>query len=128
MFGFSGNFFFTENQNFLTLESLVKYYRKEGQGFLKAQLKDGCQIIPPLNNEKFKVSLKIKKNPELWITPNSAIQIGDRLGGGNYGEVFKGSLRGTMEVAVKTLILKDKSKEKKEEFEKETEVMKILNL
>ncbi|MEM3062175.1 MAG: protein kinase [Nitrososphaerota archaeon] len=51
------------------------------------------------------------------------IEIGNRLGGGNFGDVFKGTWNGTTTVALKKL----KSSEHLEEFAKEADVLQSLN-
>ena len=90
-------------------------------------MSDGCQIVKPLNDAKFRLLLKITKNPDYWIIPSKEIEIEETLGKGNFGEVHKGTLRGTLVVAIKTLKVKSKNNDKKEEFEQETKIMKTLN-
>ena len=58
-----------------------------------------------------------------WEIDRDDIQIGDRVGVGNFGEVFKGKWRGQVEVAVKTL----KDEQGGDEFNKEAEVLKTLH-
>ena len=58
-----------------------------------------------------------------WEVDRGDIQLGDRVGVGNFGEVFKGTWRGHVEVAVKTL----KDVQGGEEFNKEAEVLKTLH-
>ena len=86
-----------------------------------------CQIVSPLNDEKFRQLRKISKDPDQWIIPSKEIEIEETLGKGNFGEVHKGKLRGTLVVAIKTLKDKSKKSDKKKEFEKETKIMKTLN-
>ena len=51
------------------------------------------------------------------------IEIGTRLGGGNFGEVFEGTWNGTTKVALKKL----KSNEAFEEFAREATVLQSLH-
>ena len=62
-------------------------------------------------------------NTDRWEIDRCDIQIGERIGGGRYGEVFKGTWRGLVDVAVK--VLKDEQGE--EEFNKEAEMLKTLH-
>ena len=59
-----------------------------------------------------------------WEIFRDDIKLGTRVGGGNFGDVYKGTWRGQVEVAIKTL--KDVGGGG-EEFFKEAEVLKTLH-
>ena len=62
-------------------------------------------------------------NTDKWEIGRDNIELGEKVGGGNFGEVFKGRWRGQVEVAVKTL----KDEQGWDELNKELEVLKKLH-
>ena len=58
-----------------------------------------------------------------WEISRDNIELGEKVGHGNFGEVFKGKWRGQVEVAVKTL----KDEQGWDELSKELEVLKKLH-
>ena len=86
-----GGYFVTSKQKFSTLPDLVAHYSQEANG-LCHQLTKPCP----------------KSKPSYWPNKKDEIDRKDlelkrRLGGGNFGDVFFGVYRGSVEVAVKTL-------------------------
>jgi len=70
---------------------------------------------------------------DVWEEDRINIELGQLIGSGNFGEVYKGLWRKRFVVAVKTLKINDQEKRnskkeeaKKEEFRKELEIMKKL--
>ena len=58
-----------------------------------------------------------------WEIFRDDITLGTKVGAGNFGDVFKGTWRGQVEVAIKTI----KDPRGGEEFFKEAEVLKTLH-
>ena len=58
-----------------------------------------------------------------WEIDRNDIDLGVRVGGGNFGDVFKGTWRDQVVVAIKTL----KDDQGAEEFNKEADVLKTLH-
>ncbi len=65
------------------------------------------------------------KSSEFFIDVND-IKLGDKLGGGNFGIVYKGTWN-RQEVAVKQLLMRNLSDDSQEEFEKEAKVWSKLH-
>lgn len=70
---------------------------------------------------------------DVWEEDRINIELGQLIGSGNFGEVYKGLWRKRFVVAVKTLKINDQEKRnakkeeaKKDEFRKELEIMKKL--
>ena len=65
------------------------------------------------------------------ISPDDVIYSeADRLGGGHFGEVYRGKFRGTFDVAIKTLKCDGdpaKSQNARDEFDKETKILMRLH-
>lgn len=86
-----GGYFVTSKQKFSTLPDLVSHYSEEANG-LCHQLTKPCP----------------KTKPSYWPNKKDEIDRKDlemkrKLGGGNFGDVYFGVYRGSVEVAVKTL-------------------------
>ena len=100
---------------------------------MKTPLSHVCFIPNPDANEKFKAALKLQIDAEAWTISKEELKTGEKLGSGNFGVVNKGTLRETVDVAIKTLIESKDNKDKEafkketEAFKKETEIMKKLN-
>jgi len=66
-----------------------------------------------------------RREEEEWNVDHDEIEFGERLGAGAFGEVFKGSWKGT-EVAIKVMHTGNVSKEMKNNFIEEMRVMNTL--
>ena len=91
-----GGFFITRRAIFNTLKELVYYYMEDSDG-LCIKL---CYPCPQLEKPQIDLSHKIK---DMWEIPRDSISLVERLGGGQFGEVFRGVWNKTTSVAVKTL-------------------------
>ena len=82
-------------------------------GFFNLSLTNICQ----------RPRLTIRPNTDKWEIERDDIEIGDRVGGGNFGDVCKGKWRGQVVVAIKTL----KDEQGIKEFTEEADVLKKLH-
>jgi serine/threonine protein kinase len=71
------------------------------------------------------VNREFNSEAEKWEIDASEITLGEKLGTGSFGEVYKGKLR-SVEVAVKKLTLKKLDEKKMEAFRKEVGIMSKL--
>ncbi|VDK20371.1 unnamed protein product [Taenia asiatica] len=112
--GGSGGFYISTKRGFPSLRDLVEHYSAEADGLCR-RLTRACPRPPPLTSD---LSVQTKDH---WEIPRSSITLLQRLGAGQFGEVWKGTWNGTTEVAVKMLKPGAMSKE---EFLKEARIMK----
>ncbi|XP_070618125.1 tyrosine-protein kinase Fes/Fps isoform X2 [Erythrolamprus reginae] len=81
------NLYRLEGEAFPTIPLLVDHFLKSRQPFMK---KSGIVLVKPIPKDK-------------WVLDHEDIVLGQRIGQGNFGEVFSGSLRGSnTPVAVKS--------------------------
>jgi serine/threonine protein kinase len=66
-----------------------------------------------------------RKEHNEWEMDYSELEVGEQMGAGGYGVVYKAKWRGT-EVAVKTMVSKDITKEHERSFKEEVLVMTAL--
>ncbi|RXG59079.1 Tyrosine-protein kinase isoform SRK4 [Armadillidium vulgare] len=93
-----GSFYISPQMKFTSLEQLVTYYQ-EHKTRVSLKLKNPCQT--PHKEELPQVSnLKVI---DTWEIQRHQIQLQEKLGTGNFGEVYKGLWNKTTEIAVKTL-------------------------
>jgi len=122
-----------DRQKFNTLAKLVNEYI-EGRGVKKIETKIRtiCKLLKPFDDLKLRQIFKIMGEINIWLIPIKELELGEKLGSGEFGEVFSGKLRGE-EVAVKKLKqqknVSDAQGLEKEKtaFERECENMKKLN-
>eukprot|EP00045_Choanoeca_perplexa_P007890 m.72484 g.72484 ORF g.72484 m.72484 type:complete len:499 (+) comp14266_c0_seq1:132-1628(+) len=113
----AGGYYITQRVTFANLHDLVEHYRRDADGLCDV-LRSACKPLeqPVLND----LSHTTK---DQWEIPRSSIQLQDRLGAGQFGEVWRGRWNKSTEVAVKTLKPGSMSNE---EFLKEAAIMKRL--
>ncbi|KAI6218058.1 Tyrosine-protein kinase [Aphelenchoides besseyi] len=93
----NGNgFYITSRSKFSTLKQLVKYYSQNADG-LCTQLSFPAPRAAPVRPD---LSSETQVN---WERPRHEIQLKEKLGDGNFGEVWRGKWQGIVEVAIKTM-------------------------
>ncbi|CAH8606940.1 unnamed protein product [Heterobilharzia americana] len=107
-------YYITTKCSFSSLQELVQFYSIDSHG-LCCKLTRACLRPPPITSD---LSVKTK---DQWEIPKSSIVLIEKLGAGQFGEVWKGTWNGTTEVAVKTL---KQGTMTKEEFLKEARIMR----
>jgi serine/threonine protein kinase len=70
--------------------------------------------------------VSVQDEIEKWEIASHEIELGEKLGSGSFGEVYKGKLRG-VEVAVKKLSLKQLDERKINQFKREVAIMRFHN-
>ena len=93
----NGGFFVTRRATFNTIHDLVEYYKLQADG-LCCTLMHSCLV----SEKPLTVGLSRQANEE-WEIERSSIRLMNRLGAGQFGEVWEGMWNGTTKVAVKTL-------------------------
>ncbi|XP_072015340.1 tyrosine-protein kinase Yes-like [Amphiura filiformis] len=86
-------FYITQRISFSSLDDLVLHYRNSADG-LAAQLSNACP--KPTPNTK-------SIAPDAWEIPRESLSFDNKLGAGQFGEVWKGTWNGKTPVAIKTL-------------------------
>eukprot|EP00045_Choanoeca_perplexa_P005807 m.48638 g.48638 ORF g.48638 m.48638 type:complete len:580 (-) comp13305_c0_seq2:60-1799(-) len=109
-------YFFRQGVDYPTIPELIEHHQQKADG-LTCQLVD---IAPKAHAKTVVIGMDLDKK---WELKRSDVLLGDRLGGGNFGEVYLGTYN-KQTVAVKTI--KEESMETVE-FMKEAHVMKKLN-
>ncbi|CAI4225789.1 unnamed protein product [Auanema sp. JU1783] len=89
-------FFITTRRTFKTLHELVAYYSEMADG-LCCQLTFPAPRITPTRPD---LSHDTQQN---WEIPRNQLTLKDKLGDGNFGQVWYGRWRGIVEVAIKTM-------------------------
>eukprot|EP00056_Hartaetosiga_gracilis_P016428 m.5000 g.5000 ORF g.5000 m.5000 type:complete len:591 (-) comp4094_c0_seq2:163-1935(-) len=108
-------YFFRQGVEYDSIPELISHHQDSSDGLC---MRLGV-IAPKAHAKTIVIGMDLDKK---WELKRDAIKLGDRLGVGNYGEVYKGDYQGTI-VAVKTI--KEDSMET-DEFMKEAHVMKKL--
>lgn len=111
-------YFITTRQTFATLSDLVVGYQSAACKGLCCQLTKPCQKPQPREGRSNALEYATRDQYEI---PRSQITLTKELGAGNFGEVWKGTWQGRVEVAVKTLKPGTMSPEA---FLQEAEIMK----
>ncbi|XP_040583667.1 tyrosine-protein kinase Src64B [Lepeophtheirus salmonis] len=111
-------FFITTRQTFNSLQDLVKGYQSVMCKGLCCQLTKPCSKPQPRDGRSNALEYVTRDQYEI---PRSQITLTKKLGAGNFGEVWKGTWQGRVEVAVKTLKPNTMSPEA---FLQEAEIMK----
>ncbi|KAH7693583.1 serine/threonine-protein kinase RIO3, partial [Aphelenchoides avenae] len=89
-------YFITTRKTFRTLAELVQYYSERADGLCR-QLTYPAPRIAPTRPD---LSHETQQN---WEIPRHQLQLKQKLGDGNFGEVWYGKWRGVVEVAIKTM-------------------------
>uniref|UniRef100_A0A914WER3 Tyrosine-protein kinase n=1 Tax=Plectus sambesii TaxID=2011161 RepID=A0A914WER3_9BILA len=92
----SGEFYITQKRRFSTLQELVQFYIKRADG-LCCKLTVPAPRIKPTRNELS------RETQTVWEIPRDQIQKIKKIGNGHFGEVWSGTWRGVVEVAVKMM-------------------------
>lgn len=93
----SGGYYIAPRAIFRTLRELVDHYRRDADG-LCYNLTQVCPQGAQPQTEGLSYNTK-----DAWEIPRSSLQLRQRLGAGNFGEVWAGVWNGTTPVAIKTL-------------------------
>lgn len=93
----SGQYYVSKRRSFIMLKELVDYYSTAEDG-LCVQLTQPCRkaIAPQTHGLSYDTA-------DQWEIPRSSISLLDKLGAGQFGEVYEGRWNKTTAVAVKTL-------------------------
>lgn len=113
----SGGFFIARRTTFETLQDLVKHYSKDADG-LCVNLRAPCVRLekPDINDLSYKTK-------DQWEIDRSTLSFLDRLGSGQFGQVYEGLWNRVTPVAIK--MLKEGSMDR-EDFLTEAQIMKEL--
>lgn len=112
-----GGFFIARRTTFSTLQELVKHYSNDADG-LCVNLRMPCvRLDKPLIND---LSYKTK---DMYEIERTSLEFGEKLGSGQFGQVYEGLWNKSTPVAIKTL--KEGSMDPKD-FLAEAQVMKDL--
>ncbi|CAH8591084.1 unnamed protein product [Schistosoma bovis] len=107
-------YYITTKCSFSSLQELIQFYSIDSHG-LCCKLTRACLCPPPITSD---LSVKTKDH---WEISKSSIVLTEKLGAGQFGEVWKGTWNGTTEVAVKTL---KQGTMTREDFLKEARIMR----
>ena len=112
-----GGFFVTRRVTFTSIQELVSYYQQHADGL--------CTLLrsPCLVSEKPQTAGLSKQANEEWEIDRRQVRLVNKLGAGQFGEVWEGLWNGTTSVAVKTLKVGTMSAS---EFLQEAALMKKL--
>ncbi|XP_023808889.1 tyrosine-protein kinase FRK [Oryzias latipes] len=113
----NGDFFVSKNRSFANLKELVEFYSKQADG-LCVRLGQPCKKLEA--PQTFGLSYN---TADIWEIDRSSIKMENKLGAGQFGEVYEGLWNNTTPVAVKTL--KPGSMDPKD-FLMEAQIMKKL--
>lgn len=92
----NGGFYITTRAPFVSLTELVDHYSQDADGLC-------CRLVCPCRAEK-PVTLGLSYNTkDAWEISRESIRLQNKLGAGQFGEVWAGLWNGTTPVAVKTL-------------------------
>ncbi len=86
-------YFIKRSRTFKTIDDLIKYYSEFSDGIC-------CKLLKPCPKETDSNDLK-----DIWEEKVENIELGEIIGKGNFGDVYKGVWRNKFEVAVKALNL-----------------------
>ncbi|XP_063065526.1 protein-tyrosine kinase 6-like [Engraulis encrasicolus] len=115
-----GKFYVETKKKFPTMEALVTYYKSHEMPTL-------CKLTKPCTRRKPEQKTLSKSTADEWEVPKSEFEIRQRLGTGNFAEVFIGKWKGRTNVAIKVL-KKDVYEDMLDhhEFQQEIQMLKKL--
>ncbi|KAF2354819.1 Serine-threonine/tyrosine-protein kinase catalytic domain [Trinorchestia longiramus] len=96
VFFLNDEFYIHKNRTFTTLHDLISHYSRNEYGFQILL----TQVCPKPMPPQWDLSPNTRDE---WEIDRNALKCDERLGSGNFGEVWHGLWNGTREVAVKTL-------------------------
>ncbi|XP_054900445.1 tyrosine-protein kinase SRK2 [Poeciliopsis prolifica] len=93
----NGHYYVSKTKSFPTLKELVEYYSRQSDGL--------CVLLgEPCRKMEAPQTYGLSYNTvDQWEIPRNSIKLMEKLGAGQFGEVYKGTWNETTEVAVKTL-------------------------
>ncbi|XP_048825037.1 tyrosine-protein kinase Fgr isoform X1 [Lagopus muta] len=112
----SGGYYITTRAQFDTIQQLVQHYIERAAGLC-------CRLAVPCPKGTPKLADLSVKTKDVWEIPRESLQLLQKLGNGQFGEVWMGTWNGTTKVAVKTLKPGTMSPEA---FLEEAQIMKRL--
>ncbi|KAI0207243.1 Tyrosine-protein kinase Fyn [Lamellibrachia satsuma] len=92
----NGGYFIAAKRRYANLPELIEHYMRNADG-LCYKLVRACPKVKP---QQWDLSRETK---DQWEIPRTSIQLMDKLGGGMFGDVWRGKWNGMTDVAVKTL-------------------------
>ena len=113
----SGGICITSSLVFANLVDLINHYTSHTDGLC-------CRLTQPYPRPPPFLSDLSRRTKDDWEIPRSALVLQERLGAGQFGEVWRGEWKGTTPVAIKTL---KEGTMTKEDFLKEARIMKTLS-
>ncbi|XP_063065530.1 tyrosine-protein kinase SRK2-like [Engraulis encrasicolus] len=115
--GEDGHFYVAKNQTFPTVEALVNYYSTHSIG-------NQYKLTEPCGRRKPEVQNLVHVAEDEWERPRSEFTLKERMGSGNFADVYRGKWKGGINVAIK--ILKKNDALDHSEFQLETQMLKKL--
>nr|CDS23729.1 tyrosine protein kinase Fyn [Echinococcus granulosus] len=113
----SGGICITSTLVFPNLVDLINHYTSHADGLC-------CRLTQPYPRPPPFLSDLSRRTKDDWEIPRSSLVLQERLGAGQFGEVWRGEWKGTTPVAIKTL---KEGTMTKEDFLKEARIMKTLS-
>ncbi|CAD5206436.1 unnamed protein product [Bursaphelenchus okinawaensis] len=89
-------YYITDKRIFHDLRELVRYYRDNSNGLCQKLTVAAPRIMPARPDLCYQTT-------QQWEIPRHELQLKDKLGDGNFGEVWHGRWKGSVEVAIKTM-------------------------
>ncbi|XP_074541470.1 tyrosine-protein kinase FRK-like [Halichoeres trimaculatus] len=113
----NGHYYVSRTRTFLTLKELVEYYSKQADG-LCVRLGEPCMKMEAPQTHGLSYN-----TVDQWEIDRKSVNLGKKLGAGQFGEVFEGMWNNSTAVAVKTL---KPGTMDPEDFLREAQLMKML--
>nr|KAG5705281.1 hypothetical protein BaRGS_010732 [Batillaria attramentaria] len=92
-----GVFYVSSKITFTSLDKLIEHYKVRVDGLV-------CRLTEPCPRPKPVQQDLSKETEDMWEIDRSTLKFGEKpIGGGQYGEVWKGTWKGQTDVAIKTM-------------------------